>query len=111
MLKKLNENFKGLAKAVNMSDMEELARISNKKSKNLKALELMSSRKRDHDQEHRLQIQKRSRMKQFKEDYRKYGLLETLKIRLMNFCKTAQYNRSSRKMMEEMGRQCLIRRI
>ncbi len=102
LLRKIIDQFSGLARAVNLTEMEQIAKIStknadteNNNSPKQKAIE-------KHD-EHRIELQRKVRMKKFKDDVRKYGLMETVTMRFRAYAMICKHNRQTRKLLESRG--------
>ena len=103
LLRKIIEQFSGLARAVNMTEMEQIAKISTKKADTENNNSPKQKVVEKHD-EHRIELQRKVRMKKFKDDVRKYGLMETVTMRFRTYAIICKHNRQTRKLLESKGR-------
>jgi hypothetical protein len=102
LLRKIIEQFSGLARAVNMTEMEQIAKISTKNVETENSSNQKQKTIEKHD-EHRIELQRKVRMKKFKDDVRKYGLMETVTMRFRSYAMICRHNRQTRKLLESRG--------
>lgn len=110
-LKKLIVKFNGLDRAVNMNEMEQIANIGNRSPGEGETEKKKKGPMREKLDEHRLDLIKKVNMKKFKDDSRKYGLMEAVKLRFYSFARLCHNNRISRALLDKAGNNPFIIKV
>lgn len=103
ILQGLPAKVRGLSKFVNLNEMEDIVTQSDQKSQNLKKMDQVIKKLKEKNNEQRNQLQRKIRIRQFKDEVRKYGVVEASKNRLKNFLKICQFDSETKKMMNIAG--------
>ena len=106
LLKTQVEKFGSFGKAVDLKEMEKIAKGVNRKIKE-KDNQSPSNMRREikrKDEEERDEIERKLRKYQFKLSFKRFGLMEAIRDRILNFAKWSVNNRKAKKLLESIGR-------
>lgn len=102
LLKSLVGKYGSFGQAVDLKEMEKLAKGLNRKIKDKEKESPIAAKRelRRQDEEERDEIEKKLRKYQFKDLYKRRGLVEAVKEKIFNFYNFATRNRKAKKVYE-----------
>ena len=106
LLKAMMEKFGSFGKAVDLKEMEKMAKGINRKIKEKESPggPNMKREIKRKDEQERDEIEKKLRKYQFKVSVKSIGLMETMREKVQNFSKWASNNRKAKKLMDTISR-------
>lgn len=102
LMKSLVDKYGSFGQAVDLKEMEKLAKGVNRKIKDQEHVSPIAVQRelRRKDEEERDEIEKKLRIYQFKQLFKRRGLVEAVKEKIYNFYHFATRNRKAKKVYE-----------